>query len=67
MGRPGLSQVTISLMMTIRVSDQVDTDAVVAAVLAWGGPRLRDLPWRRTRDPWAVLGWSWASRGIFLA
>ena len=55
MGRPGLSQVTISLMMTIRVSDQVDTDAVVAAVLAWGGPRLRDLPWRRTRDPWAVL------------
>jgi A/G-specific adenine glycosylase len=24
-------------------------------VLAWGGPRLRDLPWRRTRDPWAVL------------
>jgi A/G-specific adenine glycosylase len=25
------------------------------AVLAWGLPRLRDLPWRRTRDPWAVL------------
>jgi A/G-specific adenine glycosylase len=25
------------------------------AVLAWGAPRLRDLPWRRTRDPWAVL------------
>ncbi|MBI4932274.1 MAG: A/G-specific adenine glycosylase [Actinobacteria bacterium] len=24
-------------------------------VLAWGLPRLRDLPWRRTRDPWAVL------------
>ncbi len=24
-------------------------------VLAWGMPRLRDLPWRRTRDPWAVL------------
>ncbi|MEO6572167.1 MAG: A/G-specific adenine glycosylase [Ilumatobacteraceae bacterium] len=24
-------------------------------VLAWGVPRLRDLPWRRTRDPWAVL------------
>ncbi len=28
---------------------------VTPAVLAWGGPRLRDLPWRRTRDPWAVL------------
>lgn len=24
-------------------------------VLSWGAPRLRDLPWRRTRDPWAVL------------
>ena len=23
--------------------------------MAWGLPRLRDLPWRRTRDPWAVL------------
>jgi A/G-specific adenine glycosylase len=26
-----------------------------AAVLAWGLPQLRDLPWRRTRDPWSVL------------
>ena len=25
------------------------------AVLGWGVPRLRDLPWRTTRDPWAVL------------
>lgn len=25
------------------------------AVLSWGLPQLRDLPWRRTRDPWAVL------------
>ncbi|MEY4339668.1 MAG: A/G-specific adenine glycosylase [Actinomycetota bacterium] len=24
-------------------------------VLTWGLPRLRDLPWRNTRDPWAVL------------
>ena len=30
-------------------------DAAVAAVLGWGLPRLRDLPWRHTRDPWAVL------------
>ena len=28
---------------------------VVSELLAWGGPRLRDLPWRRTRDPWGVL------------
>lgn len=25
------------------------------AVLAWGGRHLRPLPWRATRDPWAVL------------
>jgi A/G-specific adenine glycosylase len=29
----------------------VDADKV----LAWGSGRLRDLPWRRTRDPWAIL------------
>jgi A/G-specific adenine glycosylase len=28
---------------------------LTADVLAWGVPGLRDLPWRRTRDPWAVL------------
>jgi A/G-specific adenine glycosylase len=27
----------------------------VAAVLAWWDVHARDLPWRRTRDPWAVL------------
>jgi A/G-specific adenine glycosylase len=31
------------------VSDLTDS------ILEWGEPRLRDLPWRRTRDPWAVL------------
>jgi A/G-specific adenine glycosylase len=25
------------------------------AVLTWGMPRLRDLPWRRERDPWTIL------------
>ena len=25
------------------------------ALLAWGVPQLRDLPWRRERDPWTVL------------
>ncbi|MEA2827106.1 MAG: A/G-specific adenine glycosylase [Actinomycetota bacterium] len=25
------------------------------ALLEWGGRNRRDLPWRRTRDPWAVL------------
>ena len=29
--------------------------ALQVALLAWAGPRLRDLPWRRTRDPWRVL------------
>ncbi|MCE2710028.1 MAG: A/G-specific adenine glycosylase [Ilumatobacteraceae bacterium] len=27
----------------------------VETLLTWGMPRLRDLPWRNTRDPWAVL------------
>jgi A/G-specific adenine glycosylase len=30
-------------------------DEFTADVLAWGAHRLRDLPWRRTRDPWAIL------------
>ena len=34
---------------------EVLTQNAVSAVLSWGLPRLRDLPWRRTRDPWAVL------------
>ena len=25
------------------------------AVLAWGVPQLRDLPWRNERDPWTIL------------
>ena len=29
--------------------------ALHVAVLGWGATRLRDLPWRRTRDPWAIL------------
>jgi A/G-specific adenine glycosylase len=33
----------------------VVADSFTPDVLAWGAPRLRDLPWRRTRDPWAVL------------
>lgn len=31
------------------------TGGFTGDVLAWGVPRLRDLPWRRTRDPWSVL------------
>lgn len=27
----------------------------VTAVLDWGVPRLRQLPWRQTRDPWEIL------------
>ncbi len=30
-------------------------ERIVAALLPWGGTELRDLPWRRTREPWAVL------------
>jgi A/G-specific adenine glycosylase len=31
------------------------TPSQTTALIRWGLPRLRDLPWRRTRDPWAVL------------
>jgi A/G-specific adenine glycosylase len=31
------------------------TPEVASAVLSWGEGARRDLPWRRTRDPWAVL------------
>lgn len=34
---------------------EVDADRFVDAVLAWGVPQLRDLPWRHSRDPWGVL------------
>ena len=30
-------------------------EAAAQRVLSWGLGQLRDLPWRRTRDPWAVL------------
>ncbi len=36
-----------------RVTATVDT--MQDALLGWGLPRLRDLPWRETRDPWAIL------------
>lgn len=29
--------------------------ALQEALLAWGRTELRDLPWRRTRDPWEIL------------
>ena len=42
--------------------DSVNTDgflekrgALPPELLDWGRPRLRDLPWRRVRDPWAIL------------
>ena len=30
-------------------------NTLVDALLEWGAPNLRDLPWRRTRDPWNIL------------
>ena len=44
------SRVTVERPLTRRRS-AVDP----GAVLAWGAPRLRDLPWRATRDPWRIL------------
>jgi A/G-specific adenine glycosylase len=33
----------------------VDVEALRHALLTWGDANRRDLPWRRTRDPWCVL------------
>lgn len=33
----------------------VTTISIAEPLLAWGEAARRDLPWRRTRDPWAVL------------
>lgn len=30
-------------------------DRIAVGLLKWGSDTLRDLPWRRTRDPWQVL------------
>lgn len=30
-------------------------DRIAVTMLEWGSASLRDLPWRRTRDPWRVL------------
>lgn len=38
-----------------RSADAAVHAQLVAALLAWGREHLRDLPWRRTRDPWLVL------------
>ncbi|HLM64026.1 MAG TPA: A/G-specific adenine glycosylase [Acidimicrobiales bacterium] len=40
--------------MSVAAGDQPPT-VDPSAVLAWGDAALRDLPWRATRDPWAVL------------
>ncbi len=39
----------------VRPSSSSDEGIDAGAVLAWGVPRMRDLPWRRTRDPWRIL------------
>lgn len=36
------------------MSDSFPTQAVTEALLAWFRARQRDLPWRRTRDPYAI-------------
>jgi A/G-specific adenine glycosylase len=41
--------------MTTAGSPTAIDSTFAGMVLAWGAPRLRDLPWRQTRDPWSVL------------
>ena len=37
------------------VADRMVSGEIVEPLLEWAHERLRDLPWRRTRDPWCVL------------
>lgn len=39
----------------MRIVTGIDTGIETGAVLAWGIPRMRELPWRDTRDPWRIL------------
>lgn len=43
--------------MTAPTSGPTEPHRVIdaGAVLAWGVPQLRDLPWRAERDPWTIL------------
>lgn len=43
--------------MTAPTCGPTETNRVIdpGAVLAWGVPQLRDLPWRAERDPWTIL------------
>nr|WP_255216045.1 A/G-specific adenine glycosylase [Pseudenhygromyxa sp. WMMC2535] len=38
----------------MRAPEQLDTKAVATALSAWFAKHARDLPWRRTRDPYAI-------------
>ena len=47
---------SVSFVSTPEESDpSFSLPLLPVAVLAWGAEWLRDLPWRNTRDPWAVL------------
>jgi len=41
--------------VAVPVVDPQRRQAIQSALLAWGEAVRRDLPWRRTRDPWAIL------------
>jgi A/G-specific adenine glycosylase len=47
--------VTSKAVASEALTSEVATSDFTGLVLRWGAPQLRDLPWRRTRDPWAVL------------
>ena len=44
-----------SLTRSIAGPFGAELDAARDELLGWIAPRLRDLPWRSTRDPWAIL------------
>ena len=54
-GVPGLPPEAPTVEARARAGDRGPAEVDQAVLLAWGERHLRDLPWRRSRDPWAVL------------
>lgn len=48
-------QVPVKPVQFLVVAAGKRSQAIQAELMAWGHTNLRDLPWRRSRDPWLVL------------
>ena len=54
-GRRGLSEVAATVEEVPALDTTIGQQTLPAELLHWGRQNRRDLPWRNSRDPWAVL------------